>query len=785
MTIDELYGELRAEVLSRHFALGRYFRADHLSFSNYLGVVHTNSSTTPDTGNDLIHGCLGSTATLVRPSSVYADSAELLTLMPPDLQLFERWRVADHSRANPLMYSGQLMTCLAVETLLGQPGSQEVLSRLLSTTGSLFKFTTQPWDGYILRWDPATSDHWSTVQGENEVWLDQSCDFLTDSDQPTGYLHCTPLDDPRYQPYITQSEFDGLGGKVQQEEYWNRRQLSVEMLRSWEPSFDELTGLLAGYSFVSTVVSDPAIQSQIRDQVDRIGRYLAANAYLLVRPGGGFAAQGASGVGPALEFPFGRVFSRITGSAHTAQTSFEGALQNAGMWPKFSLAFRAASLFGPIIGILAFPIIVVMALAMGGLLGGIIIATGGVGTFISIVGGGALAKALILYLGCEAFDVKATPNSPSLGLKANHGSQQEFAVAYLLSQLNSQTRFTSWIWAAARFGKRIVPGAPGPRSGNFPPFLGLSAIGDPDPTVAGSFLDWLTARRARHDETGDDAQEDLTANEDAFASAVAVALGAGPAEQSKLVSLLTTLAAEFDSKRADHMAIFDDENALVIEPLRPTLNFLSAVALARYFSKVQADAGTPVQVPGFPAAPPAGKPLPAVTIPADVVAGTYGSPTPQQVIPLEALPPLPTPLKGDIDLFGPGVPHKPANAPAPLTTVRWLWTGATSHSGLFGSSAHDTINAGKTLIGSGATILGVLLQLVDKHGVPLGGLTTTTRFGRPDAAVGTWPSTAGARIVSDPSGSNVETVTVFWWFDFGRACRYRIGYLVQGAGASL
>jgi hypothetical protein len=38
-----LYGALRAQVLSRHFALGRYFRADHLSIFNNLGVVRVHS----------------------------------------------------------------------------------------------------------------------------------------------------------------------------------------------------------------------------------------------------------------------------------------------------------------------------------------------------------------------------------------------------------------------------------------------------------------------------------------------------------------------------------------------------------------------------------------------------------------------------------------------------------------------------------------------------------------------------------------------------------------------
>ena len=110
---------MRAELLSRHFAVGRYSRADHLSFFNCLGVVHDTSSATPDTADDLIHGCLGSTANIVAPSALN-DSAQLL-LKNSDTQLFERWRVADHWRENPLMYSGQLMTCLAVETILVIP----------------------------------------------------------------------------------------------------------------------------------------------------------------------------------------------------------------------------------------------------------------------------------------------------------------------------------------------------------------------------------------------------------------------------------------------------------------------------------------------------------------------------------------------------------------------------------------------------------------------------------------------------------------------------------------
>ena len=44
---------------------------------------------------------------------------------------------------------------------------------------------------------------------------------------------------------------------------------------------------------------------------------------------------------------------------------------------------------------------------------------------------------------------------------------------------------------------------------------------------------------------------------------------------------------------------------------------------------------------------------------------------------------------------------------------------------------------------------------------------------------------AGARIQSVATSDTDETVVVHWWYDAGRACRYRIGYMVQGIGCSL
>jgi hypothetical protein len=871
--LNKLYGELRAQILSRHFAIGRHFRADHLCFSNNLGVVHQTGTFNPDTENDVIHGCLWADvlvkqpgAEVKQPASVYASAPALLALGKHE-RLFERWRVGDHSRSNPLLYSGQLMVCLAVEISLGVPGSLNVLSRLLATTNSLFKFSTPPNDGYILRWDPVTSDHWTTFEGKKEeVFLDHCCDFFTDSGTAGGYLYCTPFDDPRYTPYMAQSDFKNLTPD-QMTAYLEARQLSILQNRYWEPSEDELVGLLTGYSFVSRLVSDPGIQAAVADQAKRIGGYLSANAYLLVRPGGGFAAQGGSDICPALEFPFGRIFSRITGSEFSSQTNFQGALQNAGLWSQFSAGFFVAVA----LGIIFAPLLYALILALGGSLGGAI-----VGAIVAAGGTVVVGRAVVIWLNYEAFDVLAYPT----GSSKDHEEQRAFWYAYLLGILPKQLRFTAWLFFTRYFGSGYAL--------NFPPFLGLGGFGDSDTTVRNAYLHWFNARGGSTPAPGvfrpppqttlvtgisstsqtitvadatefgppnfnvsinsetllvtavsgvgnatwtvsrgqngtdaasapagsfvvdsgfDDAQGEFASAfnpqniaTDPFATAVAVLLGAGQATQVKLKSLLADLAGEFDASRKDELGIFEDQNPLngetyVTEPVRPALNYMAALALAWFFSKTQADAGTPLPASlGFPNPPPAGTKLAPATIPREVIERTRPA---EQVIPLSGLPPLPNPIPHEVDLFSPAAPAKPANPPLPVTSASWLVSVTQSHFGnLFGDSGTETINAGVMLPTPGCSILGVKLTLVNRHGTPLGGARTTTSLGRASqqAGVSQWPSpvaidgypfTASARIMSIGATPTDESIKVQWRYSSFRACRFQIAYLVQGANCSL
>ena len=46
-------------------------------------------------------------------------------------------------------------------------------------------------------------------------------------------------------------------------------------------------------------------------------------------------------------------------------------------------------------------------------------------------------------------------------------------------------------------------------------------------------------------------------------------------------------------------------------------------------------------------------------------------------------------------------------------------------------------------------------------------------------------SGTGAEITNQNIGSADATVGVHWWYDFGRACRYQVRYLISGTGCSL
>jgi hypothetical protein len=233
-----------------------------------------------------------------------------------------------------------------------------------------------------------------------------------------------PLDDPRYTAYLETSDFKALSD-AQQQNYFAARTLSLYQNRYREPSQDELTGYLAGLSFVSAAVSDETIKAEAASQAALVGGWMSANGYLLVRPNWGFAAQGAAGVGDSLEFPFGRIFSRLTGSSFAATGGFISALQNSGTWPAISTGWNAATILGIAAGTL-------LATLGGSFLGAVILAV--LGSAAGIVA----ARAWVLSFDYDAFDVYAWPGNNSIGISSSHGQQTQFSAADVVSGASAQ-----------------------------------------------------------------------------------------------------------------------------------------------------------------------------------------------------------------------------------------------------------------------------------------------------------------------------------------------------------
>ena len=298
----DLYHQLRTNLWARHFALGRYWRANYFAEMNYLGQWPKSYSSTTKCGS------------LFERPSAFTGAGELRD--KAELK-FERWRVMRHDRSNPLQWAGLNLIELCVEHRLGYRGQDygagrfsgspaQMVNIVLDTLASLFKFadTDNPFAGYILRWDPATCDNWSVeIDGKGKDVPQTCCEFLVNADNKTfdlhHFLYCTPFDDPRYISLPDKGP-----------------------LRRWEPSIDEYVGLIMGYMIVfHTFENDTSsdgqnIVAKVIRQVKLVARYLQHVGYLLVRPNigfpaNGFTGNGAAGVIPCMEYPFSASFNAL------------------------------------------------------------------------------------------------------------------------------------------------------------------------------------------------------------------------------------------------------------------------------------------------------------------------------------------------------------------------------------------------------------------------------------------------------------------------------------------
>ena len=193
---------------------------------------------------------------------------------------------------------------------------------------------------------------------------------------------------------------------------------------------------------------------------------------------------------------------------------------------------------------------------------------------------------------------------------ANDKYAQEFAVAYLLKQIEAKKRFEIWIAETAS-------NKGGPASG-FPPFIGLTALFDSDKTVGDTYVKWLSERRKHpeFDEFGkcDDQPAVGKSANSSFASAVAIVLGAGTealpwghSEEQKLVFSLGTQYRNLNDIIINKYQKDEQCNRVAWEATAETngyaMDYMVALALAWLHARKRANSGIPVTIPNFPQAP--------------------------------------------------------------------------------------------------------------------------------------------------------------------------------------
>jgi hypothetical protein len=543
------YNRLRTALLARHFALGRHFRADLLSLENWL---HLSPPVTSD-----------------HLSRLSVAERELL-----------RWNVDTLDRDNPLLFGGQLLSCLAVESALGNRASWLPLRAAVIQLGRHYPFRGRYFEGYPLRWTAAASSHWDEERdAASGVCKPRLCrDFLADG--RGGYDYAPSPSDPRWAPRLTVHPGGFVSpDEAKRREFWHNN--FFDMYRRTEPSTDELCGLVAGYFMIARFARDQTAVRLVREQTTRLADYLAEYGYLLVRPTGGFTARGAAGALPALEWPFNMAFHAITGLPYPSRSDFKGACEKAGVWP---------ALVGPITEAEA-------AVVMG------IFSPGGIalGIALSPILAGLGLWATLRYLNPEtpifvnvlgrALGV-ATSNWVFDAFDGDQPQAGEFAIALIFHSWPTRGRFQVFMRTATL--EKLE------HARNFPPYLGLLALDDPDPTVRDAYLSWFTTRsRSDLDKEGQSSRTCL-------AQAVAVLLGAGPEEEKSLVWLLERYhhqLAGADPATADLTLVPDPDTGLIHESYQPALDYCTGVALAWLHASRRAAAGDPVTTPGFPVLP--------------------------------------------------------------------------------------------------------------------------------------------------------------------------------------
>lgn len=288
---ERIYAHVRAQVLSRFFAIGNKGRRNHLSMHHKLQGPVPLDPVTPEEKQE-------------------ADRA--------------RWRIETNIGENPYLFGSLLHVALAIEHNAGNEESGRVLEASLATLDTLFTWGepgAESTSRLPTRWDAGLPIDFAS---EAEQFLDGG---------NGAYSNSLPASSPHHYARRYAETLDKLLGPAGATLYVERYADYWKRYRAWELSMDELTGLVTSYWIIGKLSRSAGLTSAVLRQASLLGNYLANNGYILIRPMGGVSYRGAMGMLPGFEHPFSRALSSVTGANFTSRTDFRGTMIRAGYWP--------------------------------------------------------------------------------------------------------------------------------------------------------------------------------------------------------------------------------------------------------------------------------------------------------------------------------------------------------------------------------------------------------------------------------------------------------------------
>jgi len=343
------------------------------------------------------------------------------------------WSAGD----NPLMTTGLWLIVLAGEYDLGNTAAARTVQSALAAVGDLFKFQGDHFDGYPLRRDPMISSTWLRAQS-NGTPVEYSASFLV-TDDYAGYEYTTDPNDWRSIRTPTHREW-ATWPEAQKNDWFWTYWVWDKFYRDWEPSQDEMIGLVAGLATVQRLMPGPCADLA-KEMLGKIADYLAEHSYFLARPGGGFVNRGPAVAGVALEYAYNVCFESVLGDPHVSRQSTEDVLKAAGVWPAVADSWNAWGTAGFAVDLLfggAAPVIASWCAPLG---------------FIGELAAGVLIRAEPVLLG-QAFGLAQVSDAFAVEMKADGGKyndneMNEIPFAHALRSIDPPARLAAYFTQAS------------------------------------------------------------------------------------------------------------------------------------------------------------------------------------------------------------------------------------------------------------------------------------------------------------------------------------------------